>query len=86
MSNWLVNTPFGIKKTGKSGYFFHHHHDPLGILFPLDNILHLCQLVDRERSAEGVFMELDQVVTFSSFVDSTGRVYQPIDHAELGTS
>ena len=35
MVNWLVNTPFGIKKTGKSDYFFHHHHDPLGILFPL---------------------------------------------------
>lgn len=51
-----------------------------------DQVNQVCQLVDRERSAEGVFMELDQVVTFSSFVDSTGRVYQPIDHAELGTS
>ena len=51
-----------------------------------EQVSQVCQLVDRERSAEGVFMELDQVVTFSSFVDSTGRVYQPIDHAELGTS
>ena len=51
MGNWLVNTPFGIKKTGKSEYFFHHHHDPLGILFPLDNILHLCQLVSGQAIA-----------------------------------
>jgi hypothetical protein len=31
-------------------------------------------------------MMVEEVITFSSFLDPEGRVYQPIAHARLGTS
>ena len=43
-------------------------------------------IIEREQASEGIFMNVEQVITFSSFLESEGRVYQPIDHASLGTS
>jgi 2'-5' RNA ligase len=43
-------------------------------------------IIKREQDAEGVMMMVEEVITFSSFLNPEGRVYQPIAHARLGTS
>ena len=42
-------------------------------------------MIERESATDGVLMVVDEVITFSSFMNPEGRVYQPIDHARLGT-
>jgi len=42
-------------------------------------------IIEREQASESVMMMVDEVITFSSFLNPEGRVYQPIDHARLGT-
>ena len=53
---------------------------------PADQLAQVKGIVEREQAAEGVVMMVDEVITFSSFLEAVGRVYQPIAHARLGTS
>jgi 2'-5' RNA ligase len=50
-----------------------------------DQLARVKEIIEREQAAGGVVMMVNEVVTFSSFLNPEGRVYQPIDHARLGT-
>ena len=51
-----------------------------------DQMAEVEDIFKREQTTEGVGMMVEEVITFSSFLDSEGRVYQPIARARLGTS
>lgn len=51
-----------------------------------DQLAEVEDIIKREQDAEGVMMLVEEVITFSSFLNPEGRVYQPIAHARLGTS
>ena len=51
-----------------------------------DQLAEVEDIIKREQDAEGVMMMVEEVITFSSFLNPEGRVYQPIAHARLGTS
>ena len=51
-----------------------------------DQLAEVKGIIEREQAAEGVMMVVEEVITFSSFLDPEGRVYQPIARARLGTS